>query len=249
MKFGFSKKTRKLNLLRWDKVKQNPSVWILLVLCLLFSFCTNAFIDDSSEASFGKALIVVCNNICYGYIAGFVFYVLSQFLPETKKEIEANLRILGSLESILNTMLFFEKEVKGDRYEETNTDDITLACFMIKESAARVHFDEIENHVFTLTEEVQALTEVCRRNIHDNMQQLLTQDSRWLDDYASILLISLDSFFSIKNSTKEGPLLRIPAVCLQSNCIDFYHSKICLERYKEKLMKYYFLEDKTSKLA
>lgn len=248
MKFGFSKKTRKLNLLRWDKVKQNPSVWILFVLCLLFSFCTNAFIDDSSDASVIKALIVVGNNICYGYIAGFVFYVLSQFLPETNKEIEANLRILGSLEFILNTMTFFEQEVFGDRYEEGKTDEINLACFMINESAARVHFQE-ENCIFTLTEEVQALIDLCSKDMQDYMRQLLTQDSRWLDDYASILLISLDSFFSIKNSTKKGPLLRIPAVCLQQNCMDFYRSKICLERYKEKLMKYYFLEDKTSKLS
>lgn len=247
MKFSIAKKTRKLNLLRWDKIKQSPAIWILFVLCLAVSFCTNAFVDDDSRASVVKALIVVCNNICYGYIAGFVFYVLSQFLPDTKKEIEADLRILVSLEYILNTMTFFEKEVLGDRYKEGKTDDIILASFMIKESAARVHFEEDEN-IFTLTEEVQALMDVCRRNMQDYMQQLLTQDSSWLDDYASILLISLDSFFSVKNSAKEGSLRRISAVCLKKNCKDFYLVKSCLEKYKEELMKYYFLDDNNSKL-
>lgn len=242
MKFSIAKKTRKLNLLRWDKIKQSPAIWILFVLCLAVSFCTNALVDDNSRASFVKASIVVCNNICYGYIAGFVFYFLSQFLPDTKKEIEADLRILSSLENILNTMTFFEKEVLGDRYEEGKTDEIILACFMIKESAARVHFDEDENCIFTLTEKVQTLMDVCRRNMYDNMQLLLSQESKWLKDYTSMLLFSLDSFFTNKNSTKGGALLRIPAIGLKKNCRDFYLAKSCLEKYKEELMKYYFLE-------
>lgn len=242
MKFSIAKKTRKLNLLRWDKVKQSPAIWILFILCLAVSFCTNAFVDDNSQASLLKALIVVCNNICYGYIAGFVFYVLSQFLPETKKEIEAVLRILGSLESILNTMGYFENEVLGDRYEEGKTDEIILACFMIKESAARVHFDEDENCIFTLTEKVQTLMDICRKNMYDNMQLLLSQESKWLKDYTSMLLFSLESFFTNKNATKEGALLRIPAIGLKKNCRDFYLAKSCLEKYKKELMKYYFLE-------
>jgi len=242
MKFSIAKKTRKLNLLCWDKIKQSPAIWILFVLCLAVSFCTNAFVDDNSQASLLKASIVVCNNICYGYIAGFVFYFLSQFLPDTKKEIEADLRILSSLENIMNTMSFFEKEVLGDRYEEGKTDEIILACFMIEEPAVRVHFDEDENCIFTLTEKVQTLMEICRRNMQDCMQQLLSQDSKWLKDYTSILLFSLDSFFSIKNSVKEGSVRRIPAVCLKKNCKDFYLAKSCLEKYKKELMKYYFLE-------
>lgn len=248
MKLGVSKKIRKLYLLRWDKVKLSPAIWILFLLCLVVSFCTNAFVDDNSRASFVKALIVVCNNICYGYIAGFVFYVLSQFLPETKKEIEAVLRILGSLESILNTMGYFENEVLGDRYEEGNTDDIILASFMIKESAARVHFEDDQEFVFTIKEYVELLMEICRRNMQDCMQQLLSQDSKWLKDYTSILLFYLDSFFSIKNSVKKGSVRRIPAVCLKKNCKDFYLVKSCLEKYKEELMKYYFLDDNKSKL-
>ena len=242
MKFSIAKKTRKLNLLRWDKVKQSPAIWILFLLCLVVSFCTNAFVDDNSRASFVKALIVVCNNICYGYIAGFVFYFLSQFLPDTKKEIEADLRILSSLENILNTMSFFEKEVLKDRYEEGKTDEIILACFMIKESAARVNFQEDENCIFTLTEKVQTLMDICRKNMYDNMQLLLSQESKWLKDYTSMLLFSLDSFFTNKNSTKEGALLRIPAIGLKENCQKFYLAKSCLEKYKEELMKYYFLE-------
>lgn len=248
MKFSITKKTRKLYLLRWDKVKQSPAIWILFGLCLAVSFCTNAFVDDNSKASFVKALIVVCNNICYGYIAGFVFYVLSQFLPDTNKEIEADLRILSSLENILNTMTFFEIEVLGDRYEEGKSDEIILACFLIKEQAARIHFQEDENCIFTLTEKGQALMDVCRRNMHDNMQLLLSQESKWLKDYTSMLLFSLDSFFSSKNSTKEGALLRIPAICLKENCRNFYLAKLCLEKYKEELMRYYFLDDNNSEL-
>jgi len=242
MKFSIAKKTRKLYLLRWDKIKQSPAIWILFVLCLAVSFCTNAFVDDNSQASLLKALIVVCNNICYGYIAGFLFYVLSQFLPDTKKEIEADLRILSSLENILNTMTFFEKEVLGDRYEEGKSDEIILACFMIEESAARVHFDEDENCIFTLTEKVQTLMDICRKNMYDNMQLLLSQESKWLKDYTSMLLFSLDSFFTNKNATKDGALLRIPAIGLKENCQKFYLAKSCLENYKEELMKYYFLE-------
>lgn len=243
MKFSIAKKTRKLYLLRWDKIKQSPAIWILFALCLAVSFCTNAFVDDNSKASLLKALIVVCNNICYGYIAGFVFYVLSQFLPDTKKEIEADLRILSSLEVILNTISFFEYEVLKDRYKEGKSDYIILACFMIKEPAARVHFDENENCIFTLTEEVQTLMDVCRRNMHDYMQLLLSQESKWLKDYTSMWLFSLDSFFTNKNSTKDGALLRIPAIGLKENCQKFYLAKSCLEKYKEELMKYYFLDN------
>ncbi len=241
MKFWPSKKTRKLWLLRWDRIKQSPAVWILFVACLACSFVLNALIDDNSEASVLKALIVVCNNICYGYIAGFVFYVLSQFLPDTSKELEANVRIVSNVDFILNTMTFFEREVFGERYVEGQRDDMTLACFMVVEPAARVHFIEKDARVFTIRPEVGALMDICRDQIKDKLHLLLMQDNKWLDDYAPFLLVAIDSFFSKKDFVAEGECSRVLTSCLQSRCSDFYMGKLCLEKYKERLMRYYYL--------
>lgn len=64
-------------------IKDECAIWILL-FCALF-FPVIPFARLGIGCTFLYPFIVVLNNVCYGYIAGMIFYLFSDFLPRSHK--------------------------------------------------------------------------------------------------------------------------------------------------------------------
>ena len=64
-------------------IKDEYAIWILL-FCALF-FPVFPFSRMGIGWSFLHPFRVVLDNVCYGYIAGMVFYLFSVFLPRSLK--------------------------------------------------------------------------------------------------------------------------------------------------------------------
>lgn len=239
-------KTKKLYLLRWDKIKQGSAIWILFAVCLVVSFCTNAFLDDNSEASFGKAAIVVCNNICYGYIAGFVFYVLSQFLPETKKELMAKNVILAHIRKIIVFFDFIEKSVIPDeRRRQRENDPFLLASYMVNEPIMGINLVSIEdNKIVSIKPDVIGLLTASRMKINEHLK-VLSNYNMWLEYPQHLAINNINDFLNLSLTIKDNGHYIMQSVDLNKTCEDFYLAKQILKQYEQDLERYsFFNEDK-----
>lgn len=89
--------------------------WLLCIIAIIISLCVSG-LDDNCVSAWLK----VVNNVCYGYIAGFAFYLPSVFFPELRKEGNTIKRIKDERFCLINLIqqierkLFREKEVPKD---------------------------------------------------------------------------------------------------------------------------------------
>lgn len=223
-------KSKKLWLLRWDKVKESPWVWGIMLVCLVVPiFCHCEYI----------------NNICYGYIAGFIFYVLSQFLPETKKELEAKMRILTAVEAIEGYMQTFEEELLGSSYGENKHDDYLLASHMVNEPICRMDYVEnVTDLLLTLRQDVVLLSDLCNKQIQENMKTLTFAEAKWVDPELNWALRLICGYMTFDKSIGKRNPITFTGGEISLACINFYMGKTMLKHQKELLQKYnYFVEE------
>ena len=74
---------RTLRNIRWQMIKKEYTVWILLLFALFFPVFP--FAKLGIGCSFLHPFRVVLDNVCYGYIAGMIFYMFSDFRPRSLK--------------------------------------------------------------------------------------------------------------------------------------------------------------------
>ena len=86
----------------------NWRVWTLFLLSILFT-CMNMASFVFSNETYKD----VSNNICYGYIAGFIFYLLNEFRTSTKQEFEDMAFISRAFHFILQNIDELERQVIG----------------------------------------------------------------------------------------------------------------------------------------
>lgn len=94
----FNKKTL-LNI-RWQMIKVEYAIWILLLFALFFP------VFPFAKLGIGCSLMhpfrVVLDNVCYGYIAGMIFYLFSDFRPRSLKIFKSKQKLAKTYRS-LNT--------------------------------------------------------------------------------------------------------------------------------------------------
>ena len=93
MRHNYSNRKDALRALRWDRVKKNKFLWFLFALSFVLSFLCPLLINYKYCDIFyptENAVLTILSNISFGYLAGFIVYVLTTFLPETKRYIEIN---------------------------------------------------------------------------------------------------------------------------------------------------------------
>lgn len=222
-------KTRKLWLLRWDKVKESPWVWGIMLVCLVVPiFCHCEYI----------------NNICYGYIAGFIFYVLSQFLPETRKELEAKMRILSGIEHILLYTKALEEQLLGARYVENKNDDFVLASSMVNESICRIDFvEKCQKMLLSLQEDAVIYINLCYQRVQEHVKEVTITEAKWIDPKLNWAINLINDYLMLNKSINMGSTITVNGGELASSCKDFYTGKVVLERSIVELRKYDYFEE------
>lgn len=81
-------------------IKDEYIIWMLLLFALLFPLFPFARIGVG--CSFLHPFRVVLDNVCYGYIAGMLFYLFSDFRPRSQKILKSKQKVAETYRS-LNT--------------------------------------------------------------------------------------------------------------------------------------------------
>lgn len=93
---AFNKK--KLRDIRLMMAKKEKFVWILLLVALIFPVVPFSKLGIGNP--FLHACRVILNNVSYGYIAGMIFYLFSDFRPKSYKIFQAKQQLASMYNSI-----------------------------------------------------------------------------------------------------------------------------------------------------
>ena len=86
-------RTKKLWKLRWKMIKEHTASWITLVLSIIISIVTYIKIAQYNVYPYycnvtGYSCALFLNTLSIGYFSAFLFYVLHDFIPQSKKRLE-----------------------------------------------------------------------------------------------------------------------------------------------------------------
>lgn len=103
--------------LSWLRIKKEPAIWILLLLCLYIVFAY--YIAQIRFSSlFSQETVDAINMIAFSlscsYIAGMVFYILSEFLIQTRKARAVLANTVEDLRLFIDDFSELSKDIWGD---------------------------------------------------------------------------------------------------------------------------------------
>lgn len=105
------------------KLISSCSFWlfVLFIVCSYLSamFQTNITPDESKYL---YSCLTVFSNVSFGYIAGYIFYIVADFIPQNKSEFQALQKILFAEYEILTSSLVFELYKLGEPVGEEEQD-------------------------------------------------------------------------------------------------------------------------------
>lgn len=100
---------RTLSIIRWQMIRDEYIIWVLLFIALFFPVFPFARLGVGCSVL--HPFRVVLDNVCYGYIAGMIFYLFSDFRPRSQK-------------------IFKSKQKLAETYRSLNTEFATIAYTM-----------------------------------------------------------------------------------------------------------------------
>lgn len=84
--------------IRWMLAKEEMFIWILLLIALVFPVIP--FYKLGLSTPFLHSCRVILDNVSYGYIAGMIFYLFSDFRPKSYKIFKAKQQLASMYRSI-----------------------------------------------------------------------------------------------------------------------------------------------------
>ena len=115
--------------LSFIRIKREPTIWILLVICIYAVF---AYYFDSLKiySHFQDITIKMINEIAlglsYSYIAGMIFYYFSVFRPNTKKARAVLVNAVEDLRFFKDDFSELSRQLFGDDWLTANDSDILV---------------------------------------------------------------------------------------------------------------------------
>lgn len=191
---------RTLLSIRCQMIKEEYVIWILLLFALFFP------VFPFARLGFGCNLLhpfrVVLDNVCYGYIAGMIFYIFSDFRPrslkifKSKQKIAQTYRSLNTEFAIIGNILsIIDNNGKiVDEYQKTalsvlvksQKDEKQVAVNETVLSKIKAHFVLIQNEIdslFFMYQDVITEEELKNLNWHNHVYDKLHYSS--LSEYIS----------------------------------------------------------------
>lgn len=195
MKGNFTDRKDALRALRWDRAKKNKVLWGLFVLAFVLSFLCPILVNYIFCDIFYPTENAILNglaNISFGYFSGFLVYLFSSFLPESKRDIEIIDSIYFKLYNISMILEEIEKDFLPENVNSTpSTINLKLCNYIIKNGNVehfittddlpsticidKIHFKALELRLTLLNEEIEKLVTSYRRELKsDEIQHLLS---------------------------------------------------------------------------
>ena len=209
MKGNYTNRKDALRALRRDRIKRNKVLWGFFVLAFILSFLCPILVNYIFCDIFYPTENAILNglaNISFGYFSGFLVYLFSSFLPESKRDIEIIDSIYFKLYDISMMLEDIEQDFLPENVKSTPSIIRTNFCnYLLKDgnveqfnttddlptiiSIDKIHFRALELRLSWIKEEIDKFIASYRRELRsDEIQCLL-----WLSSLKDALMKIVDS--------------------------------------------------------
>lgn len=147
-------------------IKNESAIWILLVFALIFPLIP--FNQFGIDSAIFQNLVVVFNNVCYGYIAGFIFYIFSDFRQRSYRILKSKQKLAESYRLIHVFFLTIADSLNIIDAEGNIVDN----SMQLAESALVKNRNS--SHLFILDETIFGKIKACFLMMQDEIDSLLT---------------------------------------------------------------------------
>lgn len=230
--------------IRWELVKDNPTIWYLLLVALVFP------VIPFNAIGLGCTLLhpirVILDNVCYGYIAGMIFYLFSDFRPISVKIFKSKQRLSQTFSSVRTNFVIIADALNAIDSKGEIVDNYEVVA---KRTVIEKQLDE--EHIIAnngSVSKIKACAELTNRDISDTQrlyQDVLTEDEcKHLDNlshvFDKLMYSSLSGFVS-------SPELCIDIADLEYFLSDFHANYEAAKRMSNKYKAYRFDSDEFNK--
>lgn len=212
--------------LRKDLIISSPLKWFVLLLCLVIVGVCDGIKDIT--------IVNLIVNICYGYIGGFIFYFVSDFLPSSKSQLDSLQRIIYNLYEVERLFSIIDEfyEISTFTKFELVINKIAKEDILSLEPEKRILGKVTINKSFFYS---------CN-NIYGSLKiaidNLLTYDVKYLSPDIYEHLNSIVNFLDLTGKVYEGEDIRIDYSRLTELLNDVRFSKISIGLYTLKMTQY-----------
>lgn len=199
---NFTNRKDALKALRWRKVRENKIVWILFCLSILSAFICPILINIYCDVIFypiSNAILDALSNISFGYLTGFLVYLLGSFLPSTKKEIEIKDSIYFNLYMISENLNLLERKIVGNKDKMNYNDYVTsFYNYLVTDTRGdnnyklnnifikKKHFDNIKYLYTFIDNEIKCLIMSYGREMLNSEVEKITRGSQLYSEFIGI---------------------------------------------------------------
>lgn len=220
------------------KLIKSWSFWlfVLFIICSYWSAMYQITMSPK-EARQLYSCLTVLSNVSFGYIAGYIFYIVSDFFPSSKAQFIALQYIMLAEYEILTTISSFSTFVGENWVADFKTE---YNMFKLLYCASNT-FEKCGNEMMRLVASVKikdSFVEHSKRMLeqtNSNFDCLLVAQKKNLSYEEFECLAKIKGFFCMENKNFENGYITVSQFEIDQSFQDYYNSqKTIIEKLKER---------------
>lgn len=222
-------------------IKEEKFIWFLLLFALIFPAVPFANLGISIPLL--HPFRVILDNVCYGYIAGMIFYLFSDFRPRSYRIYKAK-QHLASMYSSIHLNYVFAVESLGMIDNEGNlVDDSETVAYK------SLYNDEIDDNHIAIKEKIISKVKAMLNLVDKEIEDLLLLHNGDLEEDE---IIDINRFRNLFDKLKTSNLYDYVSshdIVVANNDLEYFLSSLGLnynisKRLKERYSVYNFSAEK-----
>ena len=215
--------------IRLMMAEEEKLIWILLLVALIFPVVPFSKLGISNH--FLHACRVVLDNVSYGYIAGMIFYLFSDFRPRSFKIYKAKQQ-LASLYSSIHVNYVLAADALGVIDNEGNLVDG-------KEATARklLFIKEIDDSHVAINERVISTVKAMLNLVDKEVGDVLLLHNGYLDEREIREINRFRDLFCVLRISNIYDFVSSHDIIVANNDLDFFLSSFLLNYSVSKRLK------------
>lgn len=223
-----------------SKLIKSWSLWlfVLVVICSYLSAMYQTTINPKESIHLYSCLTVL-SNVSFGYIAGYIFYIVSVFCPSSKEQFIALQYIVLAEYEVLTTIAFLNK-MDDDSCITDFESEYNMFKLLYCESNT---YEKCGNDMLRLMANVKIndfFVEQSKRMLEEtssNFDCLLVAQNKFLSYDEFECLTKIKRFFSMDNKNFENGSITVRQFEIDQAFQDFYdNKKFIIEKLKERVV-------------
>ena len=177
--------------------KKEWHIWVLFILSLCIpSLCL------VSRLGFNCEIVNLTNNVCYGYMAGFLFYLLCDFRKSTKQEFEDMSFISRDFHFILQNISDLERSImRGHKIPNDCNEYLKLFLQCVISEKKQIEEGNIKIDYISLKPDKYRILVDKARYFHEEIYYLIHTRDKYVDPCVWELLRVLVEQIELHNFT------------------------------------------------